>query len=87
MIEVYSKNGCSYCTAAMTLLKQKNIQFLEKKLDINFTKEQLLEMYPTAKTFPVIVVDGYNIGGYSNLVEHLKSQETNQQLLNEVVTL
>ena len=87
MIEIYSRDGCQYCKMAAELLKQKNIDFLEHKLDVNFTREYLLEKFPTAKTFPVIVVDGYNIGGYSQLTEHLRGSESNQQLLNERISL
>lgn len=86
---MYSRDGCSYCTMAAALLQQKGIEFLEHKLDVNFTKEFLQEKYPTAKTFPVIVIDGYHIGGYIELREHLynNNQNTNQQLLNERITL
>ena len=81
-IEIYSKSGCKYCTMAANLLRQKRIDFLEHKLDVNFTREHLLEMFPNAKTFPVVVVDGFHIGGYTELTEHV-SQGSNQQLLNE----
>jgi len=84
---MYSTSGCSYCEMAVGFLRQKNIEFLEHKLDVNFTKEFLLEKYPTAKTFPVIIVDGYHIGGYKELREHVSSQQNNQQLLNERVIL
>lgn len=71
---------------AAQLLEQKKIEFLEHKLDVNFTREHLLEKFPEAKTFPVIVVDGYRIGGYSELKEHLSNND-GKQLLNEAITL
>jgi glutaredoxin 3 len=83
MIEVYSKEGCKYCNMTARLLKQRGLEFVEQKLDVNFTREHLLEMFPSAKTFPIVVVDGFHIGGYEDLVEHIKSNDTNQQLLNE----
>jgi len=86
MIEIYSREGCQYCRMAAQLLEQKKIDFLEHKLDVNFTREHLLEKFPEAKTFPVIVVDGYRIGGYSELREHLGNND-GKQLLNEAITL
>ena len=48
------------------------------------TREQLLEKFPSAKTYPVVVIDGFNIGGYTELKEQLeRDYSNNQQLLNE----
>ena len=69
MIEIYSKDQCSYCVAARTLLTERGVQFIEKKLNKDFTREWLLETYPSARTFPVIVVDGFHIGGFIQLTE------------------
>lgn len=83
IVEVYSKDGCGYCTAATHLLRQKNIQFKEQKLGVHFTREMLLEKFPFAKTYPIIVVDGMHIGGYNELTEELKKRDSGQILLNE----
>ena len=83
IVEVYSKDGCGFCTAAVSLLKNKDIKFTEEKLGIHFTREMLLEKFPHAKTFPVIVVDGMHIGGYIELSEELRKRSSSQTLLNE----
>lgn len=83
MIEIYSRTNCSYCSYAKNLLDLKKINYTEYKLNEDFTKEGLLELYPTARTFPVVVIDGFYIGGYTQLAETLASQETDQKLLNE----
>lgn len=83
IVEVYSKEGCGYCTAAVSLLSSKGIGFTEQKLGIHFTREMLLEKFPHAKTFPVIVVDGMHIGGYIELTEELRKRSSGQILLNE----
>ena len=67
-VVLYTKLNCSYCVAAKNMLISKNIVWSEKKLDIDFTKNQLLETYPSATLFPVVVVDGFYIGGYSDLL-------------------
>lgn len=83
MIEVYSKDNCGYCTAAVNLLRATGTPFTEQKLSVHFTRETLLEKFPTAKTFPVVVVDGMYIGGYNELREELKKSPSDQVLLNE----
>ena len=83
IVEVYSKEGCGYCTAAVSLLQKNGIKFTEEKLGIHFTREMLLEKFPYAKTFPVIVVDGMHIGGYIELNEELQKRNSSQTLLNE----
>lgn len=83
-VEIYSKTSCPHCSRAKNLLKTHNIQFNESVLDVNFTREQLLEKFPSAKTFPVIVVDGFYIGGYTQLATRLNEEFSDtRQLLNE----
>jgi glutaredoxin 3 len=85
-VEIWSKPNCPYCSRAKNILRSSNIIFTEKVLDKDFTREILQETYPTAKTFPVVVVDGFYIGGYSQLAEKLNEQNNStQQLLNEQV--
>lgn len=83
IVEVYGKDGCGYCTAAVQLLQSKNIRFTEQKLGIHFTREMLLERFPHARTFPVIVVDGMHIGGYNELDEEIKKMSSQQIFLSE----
>jgi glutaredoxin 3 len=82
-VEMYTKDDCSYCIAAKAFLGGKGIQFVEKKLFRDFSREQILEKFPAASTFPIIVLDGFYIGGYNQLKEHLDSQNSSQILLNE----
>jgi glutaredoxin len=66
------------------LLASKNIPFTELKLNEDFSRQNLLELYPSAKTFPVVVVNGFNIGGYTQLQTMLSEQvESTTKLLNE----
>lgn len=83
-IEVYSKNNCSFCDKAKQLLRTHGKDYLEYKLDEDFTREILLSKFPEAKTFPVIVVDGMNIGGYDQLLRQLNEEsQDHRKLLNE----
>lgn len=68
---VWSKHHCPYCDQAKALLTQKGIQFEERKIGEGYTKEQLLEAIPTARTVPQIVLEGQVIGGFTELKQHL----------------
>ena len=69
---VYSKKPCPYCEQAKSLLTRKNITF--KELDVTRPEvlDQLRELVPGAKSVPQIFIDGAYIGGYTDLVDHLK---------------
>lgn len=84
IVEIYTRDNCSFCERAKAVLKVRNIPFTEHKLDKDFTREQLLNLFPSAKTYPVVVVDGFNIGGYNEL-EKLLTEEAQdpRTLLNE----
>ena len=82
-IQLYTKDNCHYCDSAKNLLKRNNISYEEFKLGINFMREHLLEQYPTARTFPVVVVDGWFLGGAMELTEHLAKLNEPRQLLTE----
>ena len=75
-VTIYSKDNCSYCTSAKMLLSSKGIQYNEMKLNEDFTKESLQQLFPSATTFPVIVVDGFNIGGFTQLQKMINEQTT-----------
>jgi len=68
---VWSKNQCPYCDQAKALLKLKGIEFEERNIMTDWTKEQLLEAVPNARTVPQIFLDGELIGGFTDLKQHL----------------
>jgi len=68
---VWSKYDCPYCDQAKALLKSKGIQFEEKKIGDGYTKEDLLEAVPTARSVPQIFLDGELVGGFTELRKKL----------------
>lgn len=68
---IWSKYHCPYCDQAKALLKQKGIDFIEKKIGDGYTKEDLLEAVPTARTVPQIFLDEEYVGGYTELKQKL----------------
>jgi glutaredoxin len=71
-IIVWSKTTCSNCTQAKELLRSKSIEFEERNIETDWTKEQLLEAVPTARTVPQIFLDDNYIGGLSELKKHFE---------------
>jgi glutaredoxin 3 len=64
---VWSKDHCPYCVQAKTLLEQKGIAFEERKIGDGWTKEQLLEAVPNARTVPQIFLNDELVGGFTEL--------------------
>jgi len=71
MIEIYGKTQCPFCDKAKALCEKQGLDFVYKQLDTDFTREELFEQFPGARTFPQIRMDGENIGGYTELAAKL----------------
>lgn len=69
---IWSKYHCPYCDKAKALLKMKGIEFEERKIGDGYTKEELLEAVPGARTVPQIFIDNQLIGGYTELEKYFK---------------
>ena len=69
---VWSQPNCAYCEMAKELLKSKGIIFEERKLGETWTKEQLFEAVPNARSVPQIFLNGEHIGGFNELKQKLK---------------
>ena len=69
---IWSKDTCPFCDQAKALLTQRGIEFEEKKIGHGYTREQLLEAVPDARTVPQIFIDQQLIGGFTELRKHLK---------------
>lgn len=72
---VWSKYHCPFCDQAKALLNQRGIQFEERKIGDGWTKEDLLNDIPTARTVPQIIIDGELIGGFTELKKLFESKE------------
>lgn len=68
---VWSKYHCPFCDQAKALLNSKGIVFEERKIGDGYTKEDLLEAVPNARTVPQIILNGELIGGFAELKQKL----------------
>jgi glutaredoxin len=72
-VVLWSRDLCAYCVKAKNLLETKGIEYEERNISVGvWTREQLLEACPGARTVPQIVIDDVVIGGYDQLEEYFK---------------
>ena len=64
VIKIYGKEQCPFCDMAKVLCTQKLKEWKYFQLGKDFNREEMLTKFPTARTFPQIVVDEQNIGGW-----------------------
>ena len=70
---VWSKDGCPHCVQAKALLESNGIVYEERNITGGmWTREQLFEAVPTAKTMLQIFLDGEYVGSYTELRNKLK---------------
>ncbi len=68
-IEIYSKDLCPYCDMAIhkvEMMMEENIEIKAAvyKLGEDFGREEMMAKFPSARSFPQIVIDDQNIGGW-----------------------
>jgi len=68
---IWSKYQCPYCDQAKALLTQKGYTIEERKIGDGYTKEDLLEAVPSARTVPQIFINEQLIGGFNELKKKL----------------
>jgi len=74
MITIYGKESCAYCNMAKTLCEQKGVEYEYLMLKEDYTPPQFFEKFPSERTFPQIVVEDKNIGGYNELMEYFENE-------------
>lgn len=76
MYTVYSRDGCSYCNMAITLLTVKKLPFKIIKIGEDILREDFVTQYPDQKTVPLILKGQIVVGGYRELADSLKEPFT-----------
>ena len=78
---VWSKDNCPYCVRAKLLLQSKGIAYEERRIGADkpdggvWTREELLEAAPNARTVPQIWLYGEYIGGCDSLEAYMESHD------------
>lgn len=67
-VEIYTKWGCPYCTAAKSLLDGKGFSYEEYDITMGGPKKvEMVERVPGARTVPQVIVDGQALGGFDDI--------------------
>ena len=67
-IEIYTRPGCGYCTAAKSLLARKNAAFTELSVASNPAfRDEMYDRAGTGATFPQIFIGQTHVGGCDEL--------------------
>ena len=69
---VWSKDNCPFCSKAMTVLDSINVNYEVRKIGTEWSKEDLLESVPNARSVPQILINNESIGGYNELVRYIE---------------
>jgi len=71
MLTVYSKENCPACANAKNRLSILGVEYEEKTINKDITREEFLVIYPNARTLPQIIEeDGTVVGGWDQLRVH-----------------
>ena len=71
MIEIWSKPRCIFCDKAVQLCEMKGLEYKKYMIEVDYSREDLMALFPDARTFPQIKMDSQYIGGYTELEAHL----------------
>ncbi len=67
-IEIFTRPGCGYCTAAKSLLTRKGVAFTEYDAGVDPSfRTKMLERSNGGYTFPQIFIAGRHVGGCDDL--------------------
>ncbi len=67
-VEIYTWQYCPFCIRAKSLLKKKNIDFTEYKIDGDEdARDLMIERADGRRTLPQIFIDNEGIGGCDDL--------------------
>ena len=69
---LWSKDNCQWCERVRQLFSATKIDYLEYKLDKDFTRHQFYEEFEEGATFPQVQLDNKHIGGCKDTLHYLQ---------------
>ncbi|MEP7452067.1 glutaredoxin 3 [Phyllobacterium sp. SB3] len=67
-VTIYTRNGCGYCTAAVSLLKKKGVAFVEHNASVEpNARQEMLARANGRTTFPQVFIGKTHVGGCDDL--------------------
>ena len=72
---LWSRDNCQWCERVRQLFAATNIEYLEYKLDKDFTRKQFYEEFEEGATFPQVQLDNEYIGGCKDTLQYLQKKK------------
>ena len=72
MIQIWGKKDCVFCESAKSFLDNRKIDYDYLELDRDFSREEILQHFPGAKSFPQIVINGQKVGGHNEMTKYIE---------------
>lgn len=66
-VVMYSTGYCPYCVRAKMLLKQKNVEFTDIRVDIEINHRDEMEQRSGRTSVPQIFIGDFHVGGCDDL--------------------
>lgn len=67
-VVLYTKPGCPYCSAALSLLKRKGVDYTDIVASNDPAKKaEMMQKSGGRSTFPQVFIDGKHVGGCDDL--------------------
>lgn len=75
-VTIYTRPDCSACVQTKAFLKTNGIEFTEQVIGVDVTREEVVNMFPTARMLPVITTSQKMIlNGIEGLKEELENSK------------
>lgn len=73
-VEVYTRDGCPYCDMIKQVVASKGWILTERKLFVDFDRQEFIGMFGEGSTFPRVFINGTLTGGATESIEYLRNQ-------------
>ena len=77
MVEIWGKSDCIYCEKIKQFCETMELNYNYKTLNIDYSREEFLEMFPGVRTVPQVKVNGTFVGGYSEFISYVEETSYN----------
>ena len=72
---VFSQPRCPGCVTAKTTLAIAGYTVEERELGNGWTKSQLLEIFPDARSVPQVIINNVPVGSLANVLNYLEAKK------------
>jgi glutaredoxin len=73
--KVYSKDNCPYCYKVKQVLELTGSNFIDYKLNEDFTKDEFYAKFGEESTFPQVICNNEKLGGCVATIKFLRERQ------------